>query len=159
MAVPYAQEAQLAAKVKQFATAKIVVSISNPFNATFDGLVTHSGTSAAEELTTLLPHSTIVKAFNTVSSEAFDLRFVNGVPLDTFVAGDDAAAVAEISQLVKDAGFNPVNAGSLSASRTLEAMMVLFIGVMMRYGYNGKAGWKILADAPVRHMQETFSKS
>jgi len=153
LAVRYEDEAEVAARISEVATAKTVVSISNPFNASYDGLVTPDGTSAAEELAKLLPNSSIVKAFNTVSSEAFDLKSLNGSVIDTFVAGDDAEAVAAVEQLVKAAGFNPVHAGPLSASRTLESMMVLFAGIMMHYGYGGKAGWKILADLPVDQTQ------
>ena len=62
-AVKYQAQKEVAGKIKEVSTQKIVVSISNPLNETYDGLVTQSGTSAAEELQKLLPHSKVVKAF------------------------------------------------------------------------------------------------
>jgi NADPH-dependent F420 reductase len=146
-AVWYQSQAGVAAKIKDVVTGKIVVSIANPLNDTYDGLLTDPSTSAAEELATLLPNAKIVKAFNTTFAADFNAPRIGGIPADSFVAGDDEESVAAISELVKDAGFNPVIAGKLKASRVLEQMMVLLIGVSMRNNYNWYAGWKILHQA------------
>jgi predicted dinucleotide-binding enzyme len=42
------------------------------------------------------------------------------------------------------AGFNPVIAGDLTASRTLESMQALLISITIKQQYNWHAGWKIL---------------
>ena len=143
-AVTYAAQSEVAAKIKDVVTGKIVVSIANPLNAEYDGLLTGPTTSAAEELAKLLPHSKVVKAFNTVFGADFNTPIVGGKTVDCFVAGDDERAVATVAQLVKDAGFNPLVAGNLAASRTLENMMVLFIRLTMNNKYNWLAGWKVL---------------
>src|SRR6476660_9561316 len=59
MAVPYGAEKEIAARIREVANQKIVISISNPLNENFDGLVTAPETSAAEELQKLLPHSKV----------------------------------------------------------------------------------------------------
>jgi 8-hydroxy-5-deazaflavin:NADPH oxidoreductase len=143
-AVPYSAQAEVAAKIKDVVTGKIVISIANPLNANYDGLVTDPTTSGAEELARLLPHSKIVKAFNTVFAADFNTPNIGGRTVDCFVAGDDGQAVVAVSQLVNDAGFNSVVAGKLSVSRTLENMMVLLIGLTMKNNYNWLAGWKVL---------------
>jgi 8-hydroxy-5-deazaflavin:NADPH oxidoreductase len=143
-AVPYAAQAVVAAKIKDVVTGKIVVSLVNPLNASYDGLVTAPTTSGAEELAALLPHSNIVKAFNTVFAADFNTTQIGGKTADCFVAGDDDQAVATVAALVKDAGFNPLVAGKLPVSRTLENMMVLLIGLTMKNNYNWVAGWKVL---------------
>jgi hypothetical protein len=143
-AVPFKSQVEVAAKIKDVVTGKIVISISNPLNETYDGLVTDPSTSAAEELAKLLPYSKVVKAFNTVFGADFDAPQIDGKTFDTFIAGDDDEAVLSVTELVKDAGFNPLFAGKLSMSRTLENMMVLLIGLTMRNKYNWHAGWKIL---------------
>ena len=63
-------------------TGKIVISIVNPLNQTYDGLVTESTTSAAEELAKVLPYSKIVKAFNTVFAADFYTPSVGGKTVD-----------------------------------------------------------------------------
>jgi NADPH-dependent F420 reductase len=143
-AVPYSSQAEVAERIKDVVTGKIVVGIANPLNTTYDGLVTDSTTSAGEELATLLPHSKVVKAFNTVFSGDFNTLAAGGERIDCFVAGDDEQAVSVVVQLVKDAGFNPQVAGKLSASRTLEHMTLLLIGLAMKNTGSAIAGWKVL---------------
>jgi 8-hydroxy-5-deazaflavin:NADPH oxidoreductase len=143
-AVPYADQTEVAEKIRDVVTGKVVMSIVNPVNQAYDGLLTGPTTSAAEELAGLLPHAKVVKAFNTVFGSDFDSPAIGGKTVDCFVAGDDAAAVATAVQLVKDAGFNPLVAGKLSISRTLENMMVLLISLSAKNQYNWHAGWKVL---------------
>ncbi len=146
-AVAYSVQAEVAEKIKDVTTGKIVVSIANPLNKTYDGLATGHATSAAEELAKLLPHSKVVKAFNTVFGADFNSPTIGGKTVDCFVAGDDDGAVTTVAQLVADAGFVPLVAGKLETSRTLESMMVLLIGLSMKNNYNWLAGWKILHQA------------
>jgi predicted dinucleotide-binding enzyme len=49
-----------------------------------------------------------------------------------------------VKGLVQTAGFNPIIAGDLSASRTLEAMQALLIQLTIKNNYNWLAGFKIL---------------
>jgi 8-hydroxy-5-deazaflavin:NADPH oxidoreductase len=144
LAVPYKEEAEIVSKIKDVVTGKIVVSVTNPLNETYDGLVTGPATSGAEELAKLLPYSKVIKAFNTVFAADFNSPQLGGNILDSFVAGDDDEAVKVVTELVNDAGFNPLIAGKLSMSRTLENMMVLLIGLTMRNDYKWLAGWKVL---------------
>lgn len=143
-AVPYVNEKEVAEKIRTVATQKIVVSISNPFNETFDGLITSLNTSAAEELQQQLPSSKVVKAFNTTSPSNFSRPVINGKRVDAFLAGNDDEAVNVVKGLVETAGFNPVIAGDLTESRTLEAMQLLLIQRMIKDGHNWLAGFKSL---------------
>lgn len=143
-AVPYAAEKEVAAKIKHVATQKIVISIANPFNESYNGLLTTPATSAAEELQKLLPDSKIVKAFNTALAANFSQPVIEGRQADVLMAGDDAEALQTVSELVTAAGFNPLVAGPLQVSRTLENMQLLLVQLNKKYNYNWLAGWKIL---------------
>jgi NADPH-dependent F420 reductase len=143
-AVKYEVEKEVADRIIDVSTQKIIISISNPLNETFDGLTTSPGTSAAEELQNLLPYSKVIKAFNTIFSGDFAQPVIDGKKADAFVAGDDEEAVQIVSELVSTAGFNPIVAGNLSTSRTLENMTVLLIQLNKKNKYNGVAGYKIL---------------
>jgi NADPH-dependent F420 reductase len=143
-AVPYVDQMEVAKRIRDVVTGKVVISIVNPLNQTYDGLLTDPTTSGAEELARLLPHSNIVKAFNTVFASDFNSPSIGGKTVDCFLAGDNDAAVGTVVRLVEDAGFNPLVAGKLSASRTLESMMVLLIGLTLKNNYNWHAGWKVL---------------
>ena len=143
-AVPYEAEKDVAEKIREVANQKIVISIANPLNGTYNGLVTDPSTSAAEELQKLLPNSKVVKAFNTTFAADFAGPVIEGKKTDSFVAGNDEEAVQTVSELVSTAGFSPVNAGGLSVSNTLERMQLLLIQLGIKYNYNWHAGWKIL---------------
>ena len=123
-AVPYEAEKEVAEKIKEVANQKIVISIANPLNETHDGLETSPYTSAAEELQKLLPNSKIIKAFNTTIAGDFSIPLTDGKLLDSFIAGNDGEALKTVSELVSTAGFNPVIAGDLSVSRTLESFLL-----------------------------------
>lgn len=144
LAVPYAAEAELAEKIREVANQKIVISIANPLNETYSALVTAPDTSAAEELQKLLPNAKVVKAFNTTFAGDFKQPIIDGKQVDAFIAGNDEEALLITSELVSTAGFNPIIAGDLSVSRTLESMQLLLIQLTMKYNYNWVAGWKIL---------------
>ncbi|MEP6794906.1 MAG: NAD(P)-binding domain-containing protein [Saprospiraceae bacterium] len=144
LAVPYEAEKEITAKIAEVANQKIVISIANPLNKTYNGLVTASDTSAAEELQRLLPNSKVIKAFNTMFASDFSTPVIDGKQTDAFIAGNDVDALQTVSEIVTAAGFNPILAGDLSVSRTLENKQLLLIQLGMKNGYNWLAGWKIL---------------
>ena len=144
LAVPFQAEKEIASKIKEVANQKIVISIANPLNETFDGLVTSPDTSAAETLQKLLPNSKVIKAYNTTFAADFAAPVIDGKKVDAFIAGDDKEALQTVSDVVSTSGFNPIVAGNLSVSRTLENMQLLLIQLGMKYNYNWLAGWKIL---------------
>lgn len=144
LATPYEATREIAEKIKEVANQKIVISIANPLNSSYNGLVTAPGTSAAEELQELLPNSKVVKAFNTTFAADFSNPVIDGKQVDAFIAGNDEDALQIVSEIVSSAGFNPIIAGDLPVSRTLESMQLLLIQLTMKYHYNWLAGWKIL---------------
>ena len=144
VAVPFAAEKEVARKIQEVTNQKIVISISNPLNSTFNGLVTAPDTSAAEELQKLLPNAKVVKAFNTTFAADFSSPVIDNKQVDAFIAGNNEDALKIASELVSTAGFNPLVAGDLTVSRTLENMQLLLIQLNMKYGCNWLAGWKIL---------------
>ncbi|MEP6950795.1 MAG: NAD(P)-binding domain-containing protein [Ginsengibacter sp.] len=143
-AVPFGAENEVAEKIRTVATGKIVISISNPLNDAYNGLVTTPDTSAAEELQKLLPYSKVIKAFNTSFAASFTNPVIDGKIANVFIAGNDEESLETVSELVKISGFNPIIAGGLPVSRTLENMQLLLISLGRKYNYNGLAGWKIL---------------
>ena len=144
VATPYEAERDVAEKIREVANGKIVISISNPLNTAYDELITSADTSAAEELQKLLPHSKVIKAFNTTFAADFASPVIDGKTTDAFIAGNDGEALETVSGIVRAVGFNPIIAGDLSVSRTLERMQLLLIQLTMKYNYNWLAGWKIL---------------
>ncbi|WP_017586138.1 NADPH-dependent F420 reductase [Nocardiopsis ganjiahuensis] len=104
---------------------KVVVDISNPFNAAFDGLA-HSGqTSIAQEAAKVAPAgASVVKAFNTIFRDVLE----KGRP-DVFVAGDDAQAKASVAAFIESLGLRPLDVGGLRMAHWLEGMGVVTVGL------------------------------
>lgn len=125
VATPYGMGKKVAEKIKEVATGKIVVSISNPPDSSYENLFPEPNTSAAEELQHLLPYSKVVKTLNTAFAENFASLAISGKTADTFIAGNNSDAVKTVSELAKDAGFNPFVVGDLSMSWAMERVQLL----------------------------------
>ncbi len=146
LAVPYGAVANIVTTIKPQLSGKIVIDITNPLNATYDGLVTPVGSSAAEEIAKLLPADTkLVKAFNTTFASTLVAGKVAGQPLDVFIAGDDAGAKKTVSELITSSGLHAIDAGTLSRARLLEAVGLLGIMLQDTLGTNFGSAWKILS--------------
>jgi predicted dinucleotide-binding enzyme len=112
---------------------KVIVDISNPFNATFDGLAHSEETSIAQEVAKVAPAgASVVKAFNTVFRNVLE----NGRP-DVFMAGDDAQAKAGVAEFITSLGLRPLDAGSLRMAHWLEGVGVVTVGL----AGNGVGHW------------------
>jgi predicted dinucleotide-binding enzyme len=146
LACPSEAEQEIAEKIREVAVGKIVISISNPLNANYSDLVLYPHSSAAEELQKLLPDSKVVKAFNTTLAADFTSPVIDGNISDVFIAANNGNSLEVVSDIVAAAGFNPVVAGDLSVSRTLERMLLKQIQIGLRNRYDWLAGWKILAN-------------
>ena len=140
VATPYGAEKEVAEKIREVATGKVVISISNPLNSSYN--VTSRDTSAAEELQKLLPYSKVVKTFNTTFAADFVMPVIDGKTAEAFIAGNNSDAVETVSEIIKTAGFNPVVVGDLTVSRALERMQLLLTQLIMKNSYNLVAGWK-----------------
>lgn len=110
---------------------KVLVDISNPISADYKELVIGHTTSAGEEIQKLAPQAKVVKAFNTIFAQLLAPESRSNKTLQVFVAGDDAATKASVSELARSVGFQAMDAGPLSNSRYLEP-----IGEMnIHFGY------------------------
>src|SRR5579862_4228850 len=107
---------------------KVVVTCTLPMNADDSDLVVARTSSGAEELAKKLPKSRVVCAFGTVPSEVFfgvfDARSKSPRPSLVY-CGDDSAAKSTAAQLIRDVGFDPVDAGPLRMARNMEPFTLL----------------------------------
>jgi predicted dinucleotide-binding enzyme len=109
---------------------KVIVDISNPFNADADGLALPADTSIAQEVAKAAPAGArVVKAFNTVFGHVLE----KGRTLDVFMAGDDAQAKAAVAELVRSLGLRPLDVGGLTMAHWLEGTSLVLMG-LARHG-------------------------
>ena len=136
LAVPYPAAAPLVTQYGDQLDGKIIIDITNPVDfATFDGLVTPTDSSAAEEIAKAAPAGvSVVKAFNTTFAGTLVTGQVAGQPLDVLIAGDNEDAKAAVAQLVEAGGLRPVDAGPLRRARQLEHAGFLHMALQQPLG-------------------------
>lgn len=121
-------------------TGKVIIDPTNPLTADYMGLTMGFSTSAAEEIARLVPGSNVVKAFNTLFAQVIDQGAdFSGTPATGFIAGDDAAAKATVSEILSGLGYDVVDAGGLHNARYLEPLA----GLNIYLGYGASKGTQI----------------
>jgi 8-hydroxy-5-deazaflavin:NADPH oxidoreductase len=143
LAVPYASALPVVAQYGDALAGKVIIDISNTFNADATGLVIPDGTSGAQEIAKAVPASAhVVKAFNTV----FGHVLAQERSLDVLFAGDDAQAKATVSAFIESLGLRPLDVGGLEMARFLEGVGPLLMGLARHgAGFNLALGVSILS--------------
>lgn len=120
LAVPYAAMSETIRSLGDV-SGKILVDISNPVTPDFMTLTIGHTTSAAEEIQKLAPKAAVVKAFNTIFAQIFDLD-PKALPqkIQVFIAANDDHAARGVAALITQIGYEPVRSGSLRNARYLE---------------------------------------
>ena len=91
---------------------KILVDITNPFNADGTGLVTSAGDSVSQQIVAAAPEGThVVKAFNTILSGVL----AEDKPMDAFFVGDSAEAKERVAAFLESMDMRPLDAGGLES--------------------------------------------
>jgi 8-hydroxy-5-deazaflavin:NADPH oxidoreductase len=156
-AVAFQDVAAVASEIAAPAVGKPVVDVSNRIGFGADGPEIDTTSSNAEALATLLPKSSVVKAFNTLFASKQIDPFTDGVQLDGFVAGDDASAKAKVLELVRSIGLRPIDVGPLVRARQLEALAFLNMALNIVNQGSWQSGWKLVA-APETKVQAATSR-
>jgi NADPH-dependent F420 reductase len=145
LAVPYKAVDDVLRNIDTFRD-KVVVDCTNPiiFGEMAELAIGHT-TSAAEQISRMIPEARVVKAFNT----SFANHFANGPyfgPHDAsmFYCGDDDQAKESVCRLIEAVGFEPVDCGPLNSARMLEPMAALIIRLGYNLGMGNEIAFKLL---------------
>jgi 8-hydroxy-5-deazaflavin:NADPH oxidoreductase len=123
---------------------KIVFDCINPLNATFSGLDTGDARSAAEQIVAWAPGARVVKVFNsTGAGNMADPRYGDDRATMLY-CGDDEGAKEVAAKLAADLGFEPVDAGPLSAAYLLEHAAMLWIHLAYGKGMGRNIAFRLM---------------
>ena len=118
---------------------KMIVTCSLPMKDDNTELVVAHTSSGAEELAKRVPKARVVSAFNTVPSEVlfgvFEARRKGKRPSLVY-CGDDSGSKGIAADLIREVGFDPVDAGPLRIARYTEPFALL-IGQLAYGGTRG----------------------
>ena len=119
MAVPYSALPQLGRDLADLIKGKVVIDACNPIPARDGEMATRArekgaGLASAE----LLPGARLVRAFNAIGHTRLpEAAHRQGERTGMPMAGDDANAIAAVSSLVREIGFEPVIVGPLAMGK------------------------------------------
>lgn len=121
LAVPPSAVPQIGRDFGHLMEGKVVIDLTNP-RVDRDGEITNEwlemGTGLA--MAQYLPGARLVKAFNTLAAGMLDEADRPGELIGVPIAGDDQEAVEVVTQLVRDAGFEPVVVGPLERAQEFD---------------------------------------
>lgn len=142
LAVPYSGAVDVVTNYGDALAGKILVDITNPFNADASGLVATAGNSVSQQIAAAAPEGThVVKAFNTIFRDVL----AADKPLDVFFAGGNSEVRARVAAFLESLDMRPLDAGGLETTRALEWAGILLMGLAR----NG-AGFNVALGAEVR---------
>jgi predicted dinucleotide-binding enzyme len=118
---------------------KVIVTCSLPMNEDNTELAVALTSSGAEELARMVPKARVVAAFQTVPSEVlFSVYEAKGKASrpSLVYCGDDEIGKGVVAELIRDVGFDPVDAGPLRIARYTEPFALL----VAQLAYEGEGG-------------------
>ncbi|HEX7299057.1 MAG TPA: NAD(P)-binding domain-containing protein [Solirubrobacteraceae bacterium] len=150
LAVPYTEAPHIVRELADQLDGTVIVDVTNPVDISafepLSGAWVEPFNSGAEVIAAEAPDpSKVVKAFNTTFAGTLLTGAVAGQPLDVFIAGDDEEAKAVVSQLARDGGLRPIDAGALRRARELEALGYLHMAVQPALGTGFASAVKVLS--------------
>jgi predicted dinucleotide-binding enzyme/predicted ester cyclase len=106
---------------------KTLISCVNPLGTS--GLEVGMTSSAAEEISKLVPGAFVVEAFNTIFAGLLhsSAHHFKDSPPTVFYCGDHRTSKSTVAELIADAGFHAIDAGPLQNARYLEPVAMLLL--------------------------------
>jgi predicted dinucleotide-binding enzyme len=124
-------------------TGNIVIDCTNPLKSDFTGLEVGHTTSGAEQVASWAGGARVFKAMNQIGSNLMDDPKVPGGQPVMFVAGG-AEGKTEVMSLVRELGFDTIDAGDLVIARLLEPFAMLWIHLALRRGFGRDIAFALL---------------
>lgn len=123
---------------------KICLDCTNPLVANKLEQAIALKTSGGEQVAAWLPKARVVKIFNTVGWEIMAQPQYDTETATMFYAGDDTEAKAVAAQLAREVGFDPIDAGGLSAAGHLENLAGFWGQLVYGQKMGRVIGWRLL---------------
>ncbi|HEY1726255.1 MAG TPA: NAD(P)-binding domain-containing protein [Steroidobacteraceae bacterium] len=144
ISIPYGALPQLGKELQHELAGKIVLDTGNPYPERDGDMANEArrqGTGVASAQ--FLPGVRLVRAFNAINYKSLASEaHRSGDPIAIPLAGDDAAALTVASQLVRDAGFEPVVVGPLSSAKSFDVGSPVYVQLLTAKELRERLGLK-----------------
>lgn len=126
---------------------KVIWDCTNPLLPDLSGLAIGTTTSGGEEVARLAPGARVIKGIPPMAELLHSSDpMLNGMPVDLFVAGDDADAKASVAALLGELPAIVTDAGDLTSARFIEPAMMLVVRLAYAMGHGPRIGLNFVKD-------------
>jgi 8-hydroxy-5-deazaflavin:NADPH oxidoreductase len=120
LALPWGAVAETLQVIGPSLSGRVLIDCTNPTRGW--PAVDHSHGSGGEQVARLAPGAKVVKSFNTTGFENMENPKYGDGAVTMFYAGEDIEPKKVVHSLVKDLGFDPVDAGGIQQAHALEIL-------------------------------------
>lgn len=123
---------------------KILLDCTNPLVGNQLDATLNLSQSGGEQVAAWFPDAKVVKIFNQVGWETMANPKYGTEVATMFYAGNDVEAKQVAAQLAADIGFEPIDAGTLAASKFLETLAIFWGQLAYGQGVGRSIAWRLL---------------
>ncbi len=136
LTVPLAAQSQTLLSIKEGAAGKVLIDVTGPLETAIGGPPTRClylpEGAAAERAQKILPDTTMVCAFNNISSGNL-MNFTEPIDCDCLISGDDHEAKVTVAKLIeKIPGVRVIDCGPLERAQIIEKITALLVGLNIK---------------------------
>jgi NADPH-dependent F420 reductase len=136
LTVPLIAQQPTLTSIKEGAAGKILMDATEPLESAIGGSATRClylpEGAAAERAQKILPETTVICAFNNISSGAL-MNFKERIDCDCLISGDDQESKIQVAKLIEQIpGVKVVDCGSLERAQLIEKITPLLIGLNIK---------------------------
>lgn len=144
LATPWKISEELVKSLANDLKNKILIDCTNPLKPDLSGLEVGHTTSGGEIIQSAALQAKVFKAFNTTGFNIMESPVLESRKSVMFFCGDNQDSRHIVQDIIRDVGFESVDAGPLSTARLLEPFALLWIQSAYRFGMGRDYSFGIL---------------
>jgi predicted dinucleotide-binding enzyme len=134
LATPWKISEELVKSLAEDLKGKILIDCTNPLKPDLSGLEVGHTNSGGEVIQAAAPHARVYKAFNTTGFNIMEAPVLESKKAVMFFCGNDQESRHIVQDIIKDVGFESIDAGPLITARLLEPYALLWISSAYKFG-------------------------
>jgi len=144
LATPWDVSEAIARQISEEVKGKVLIDCTNPLKKDLSGLEVGHSSSGGELIQKSCPQAFVYKAFNTTGFNIMADPHLESRKTAMFFCGDDQTRREVVAGLVREVGFESIDAGPLASARLLEPFAMLWIQSAYRFGLGRDFSFGIL---------------
>lgn len=144
LATPWQATESVVASLRSQLHGKILIDCTNPLKTDLSGLELGHISSGGESVQSWAPQAIVYKAFNTTGFNIMADPLLEERRSAMYFCSDDQHHRHTVATIIRDVGFEPLDAGPLASARLLEPLALLWIQSAYKFGMGRDFAFGIL---------------